>query len=104
MNLYFADFGKHIELIVDSGYAKKSVLVPLSQEKSICVITRIRKDAKLFDLPPRREKGHSRPKLKGDKICMNLRASHNQGWQEVECQLYSKSVTKTYKMFVAVNG
>jgi hypothetical protein len=70
---YFAGFDKRIELIVDGGYTKKSVLVLLSQEENICVITRVRKDAKLFDLPPPREKGQrSRPNLKSDKICMNL--------------------------------
>ncbi|MDR3108297.1 MAG: hypothetical protein LBU65_01240 [Planctomycetaceae bacterium] len=58
----------------------------------------------MFDLPPQREQSQrGRPKLKGDKICMNLRASHNQGWQETECQLYGKRITKTYKMFVAVS-
>jgi hypothetical protein len=42
-------------------------------------------------------------KFKGDKICMNLRASHKQGWQETECQLYGKRVMKTYKTFTAVS-
>jgi hypothetical protein len=36
---YFAGFDKRIELIVNGGYAKKSVLVPLSQEENVCVIT-----------------------------------------------------------------
>ncbi|MDR3109788.1 MAG: hypothetical protein LBU65_08885 [Planctomycetaceae bacterium] len=40
---YFAGFDRRIKLIVDGGYAKKSVLVPLSQEENVCVITRIRK-------------------------------------------------------------
>ncbi|MDR3110694.1 MAG: transposase [Planctomycetaceae bacterium] len=76
----------------------------MSQEENVCVITRVRKDEKLFDLPPQREKGQrGRPKLKGDKICMNLRASHKQGWQETKCQLYGKRAMKTYKTFVAVS-
>ncbi|MDR3111158.1 MAG: hypothetical protein LBU65_15935 [Planctomycetaceae bacterium] len=54
--------------------------------------------------PTQRGRGQrGRPKLKGDKICMNLRTSHKQGWQETECQLYGKRATKTYKTFVAVS-
>jgi hypothetical protein len=44
---YFAGTDKYIELIVDGGDAKKSVLAPLSQEEIVCVITRVRKDARL---------------------------------------------------------
>ncbi|MDR3110226.1 MAG: hypothetical protein LBU65_11160 [Planctomycetaceae bacterium] len=34
---YFAGFDRLIELIVDGGYAKKSVLAPVSQKENVCV-------------------------------------------------------------------
>jgi hypothetical protein len=66
----------------------------------------LRKDAALRDLPPPLKKGQrrarGRPRKYGkNRISLARRAGQQRGWQTIECCLYNKSVTKTYKTFLA---
>ena len=52
----FAGFDKPIEVIVDGGYAKDTVLLPLKELCNITTITRLRRDAVVFEVPPPKKK------------------------------------------------
>jgi len=57
----------------------------------------------LFDLPtPPRHRRRGRPRKYGpNRIHLARRAAHPGGWQNVECVVCGKAVTKTPKTFVA---
>ena len=60
----FKDFGKTIEIIVDGGYAKETVLLPLGKLQGVTTITRLRRDAALFEVPVQpKTRGRGRPKM-----------------------------------------
>ena len=59
----FTGFGKPIEVIFDGGYAKDTVLLPLDKLDNVTTITRLRRDAVVFELPIILiKKGRGRPK------------------------------------------
>jgi len=97
--------GKTLWVVVDGGYTKEPFLKPAIAMRAT-VIGRLRKDAALYDLPrPLRRgqrRGPGRPPTYGkNRISLAKRAGHRQGWQTVECAAYNKTVTKTYKTFLA---
>ena len=68
------------------------------------VCSRLRKDAALWDLPPtQRQRGQRGPLPTYGKhrICLAKRAGQTRGWQQVECNQYGETVTKTIKTFLA---
>lgn len=69
------------------------------------VVSRLRKDAALFDVPamaPRGKRGPGRPRTYGkNKISLAKRAGHRRGWQLVTLVLYGEEVTNRYKTFLA---
>jgi hypothetical protein len=104
--LQFADLaktaGKTVWVVADGAYAKRSFLKPL-RAAGVTVVSRLRKDAALFDLPaPPKQRGRGRPRKYGaHRIHLARRAAHPKGWETVECFVYGKLVTKTFKTFVA---
>ena len=89
--------------VVDGGYAKRPFLKPARQEGFV-VVSRLRKDAALWSLPPTtRRKGQRGPLPTYGKQRLDLakRAGHSRGWEQVECVQYGQKVTKTYKTFLA---
>jgi hypothetical protein len=97
--------GKTLWVVVDGGYTKAPFLRP-TIATGTTVIGRLRKDAALRDLPPplRRgqRRGRGRPPTYGkNRISLAKRAGHRQGWQMIECTVYGKTTTKTYKTFLA---
>jgi hypothetical protein len=62
--------GRHIVLVADSAFAAIGFLAAV--RKYICVVTRLRLDANLFDFPPPKPKGRrlgrGRPPLKGKRL------------------------------------
>ena len=97
--------GKTLWVVVDGGYTKKPFLKP-AIATGTTVIGRLRKDAALRDLPrPLRRgqrRGRGRPRTYGkNRISLAKRAGHRQGWQTIECTVYGKTITKTYKTFLA---
>jgi len=100
----FQGFGKKIEIIVDGGYAKDTVLVPLGELKDVITITRLRCDAALYEVPPTPAKrGRGRPKKYGNKIDVKSMVASSEGWHLVECRQYGQIVQKRVKSFVAAS-
>ena len=98
--------GKTVWMAVDGGYTKRPFLRRILKFANVVVVGRLRKDAALRDLPPKRKKGQrrgrGRPRKYGkNKISLAKRAGQKRGWQTVECTLYNETVTKTYKTFLA---
>ena len=97
--------GKTLWVVVDGGYTKRPFL-KRAIRAGVVVVGRLRKDAALRDLPPKLKKGQrrgrGRPRKYGkNRISLAKRAGHRRGWQTIECVLYNKTVTKTYKTFLA---
>jgi hypothetical protein len=88
---------------VDGGYAKRPFLLP-AQEEGWVVISRLRKDAHLCDLPPTERRLGQRgpmPTYGKGRIYLAELAADAEGWQQVECTQYGEVVTKTIKTFLA---
>jgi len=88
---------------VDGGYAKKPFLRPARQE-GFTVVSRLRKDAALWSLPPTSRRQGQRgplPTYGKQRIDLAKRAGHKRGWKQVACEQYGQRVTKTYKTFLA---
>jgi hypothetical protein len=96
------DAGKTVWVVVDGGYTKRPFLKPVLA-CGATVIGRLRKDAALRDVPKQpRRRGRGRPRKYGrHKISLAKRAGQTRGWRTIECTLYNKQVTKTYKTFLA---
>ena len=96
--------GKSLRVVVDGFYAKRPFL-ERAIAAGVVVVSRLRKDAALRDLPPRRRRGRGRPRKYGrNKISLAKRAGQKRGWSTIACTLYGKQVTKTYKTFLATYG
>jgi hypothetical protein len=98
--------GKTVWIVVDGGYVKRPFLRRVLKISNVVVVGRLRKDAHLRDLPPKLKKGQrrgrGRPRKYGkNRICLAKRAGHGRGWQTIECTLYGKAGSKTYKTFLA---
>lgn len=97
--------GKRLWIVADGAYAKRPFLKPL-RTLGVVVISRLRKDAALYNLPRKLKKGERRPRGKpptyGKKrLSLAKRAAAKRGWRSMECVLYGKTVTKKYKTFLA---
>ena len=100
----FKSFGKPIEIIVDGGYAKDTVLLPLGKLDNVTTITRLRRDAAVFEVPPPRKKGQrGATKKYGDRIDLKAKAESTRGWRYIECRLYGRIMKKRIKCFVATS-
>lgn len=96
---------KQVWVVVDGAYAKRPFVRPIL-ELGVTLVGRLRKDAALRDLPPRKkEKGRGRKRKYGrNRISLASRAAHNSGWQTVSCLLYGKEVIKQVKTFLATHA
>lgn len=94
--------GKTLWVVVDGFYTKWPFLGP-ALRAGVVVVGRLRYDAALRDLPPRRRsKRRGRPRKYGkNKISLAKRAGQRRGWLAVECTLYGQRVTKAAKTFLA---
>lgn len=87
--------------VADGAYAAGPFLDPLVA-KGIVVVSRLRKDAALYDLPTPRQPGQrGRPRIYGGKLSLAKRAGHAGGWQSITYQNRGQEVTRQYKTFVA---
>ena len=91
-------------LVVDGAYAAHPFLKPLL-ELDVVVVSRLRKDAHLLDLPAKRQPGQrGRPRLYGtNKLSLEKRAVHKQGWQTITYNNRGVEVTRQYKTFLATS-
>jgi DDE superfamily endonuclease len=95
--------GKSVWLVVDGFYGKRPFLRPL-KGWGVVVVSRLRKDADLRDVPsgkrPEGRRGPA-PTYGKSRISLAKRAGQKRGWQQVECVQYGKKVSKKVKSFVA---
>lgn len=94
--------GKELWIVADGAYAKRPFL-KRARKLGVSVISRLRRDASLWDLPKQpKKRGRGQPRKYGsNRIRLAKRAGQKRGWQTVECLLYGKWVTKTIKTFLA---
>ena len=57
---------RYIVLVADSAFAAIEFLAAVRNH--VCVVTRLRLDANLFDFPPPKRKGRGRPPIKGKRL------------------------------------
>jgi hypothetical protein len=94
-------WGQSLWVVADGAYAKAPFLKP-AMTLGFTVVSRLRKDAALFDPPPPRRNGQrGRPRTYGRRLALARRATHRHGWQTGTFDLYGKPTTKTYKTFLA---
>jgi hypothetical protein len=100
------DRGEPPWVAVDGGYAKREFLKP-AQRAGFVVVTRLRRDAVLYDLPPvlppGQRRGRGRPPIYGkNRISLAKRAGQRRGWSTVEARSTTGAVvTRRYKSFLA---
>jgi hypothetical protein len=87
-------------LTVDGAYTVRPFLLPV-RNLGITVVGRLRKDARLFDLPP--EGSHGNRIYGHNKISLAKRAGHRKGWQTITYQDRRAKVTRQYKTFLATS-
>jgi hypothetical protein len=87
-------------LAVDGVYAARPFLLPVL-DLGIVVVSRLRKDANLFDLPAAGSHGN---RIYGtNKISLAKRAGHRQGWSTITYHCRGAEVTREYKTFLATS-
>jgi len=91
-------------LAVDGAYAARPFLLPVL-ELGIVVVSRLRKDAYLRDLPgPTDPRRRGRPPIYGkNEISLAKRAAHRQGWETITYDCRGAQVTRQYKTFLATS-
>ena len=91
-------------LVVDGAYAARPFLKPVLA-LHIVVISRLRKDACLHDLPGEPDPHQrGRRRLYGKhKISLSKRAAHQQGWETISYDCRGEQVTRQYKTFLATS-
>ena len=94
--------GKPIWVVADGAYAKKDFLKP-AKTLGMTVVSRLRKDAALRDLPGPRPAGkRGRPRTYGEHVIdLAKRAGRRRGWSSGTFDLYGEKQVKKYKTFLA---
>lgn len=68
------------------------------------VVTRLRSDAKLFDLPVNTQGQRGRPRKYGkNRISLKKRASSRRGWESIEYACRGKMTQGRYKTLLATS-
>ena len=81
---------RYIVMVADSAFAAIEFLAAV--RKHVCVVTRLRLDANLFEFPPPKRKGRGRPPIKGKPPQKALR--HPQGSQGLLATLPRQSLVR----------
>ncbi len=91
-------------LAVDGAYAAQPFLKPILG-LGIVVVSRLRKDACLYDLPEKRDpRRRGRPPVYGkNRIHVAKRAAHRRGWQTITYHCRGVEATRQYKTFLATS-
>lgn len=90
-------------VVFDGAYAGK-VLVRGLLAEGATVVTRLRRDAKLFDLPVNKPGQRGRPRKYGkNRISLINRAKNRKGWETISYACRGVLVEGRYKTFLATN-
>ena len=100
-----AGTGKRLWIVADGFYAKRPVF-KVARALGVVLVSRLRRDAALWTLPPPLKKGQRRgrgqPRKYGtERIRLAKRAGQPRGWNRVECVQYGQQVRKKVKTFLA---
>lgn len=88
-------------IVMDGAYAAKTLLRSLLAE-GVQVISRLRRDAQLYDLPRLTEGCRGRPRIYGSRrIHLAQRAGRPNGWQTITFLCRGVEITKRCKTFLA---
>jgi hypothetical protein len=94
--------GRELWLACDGAYAKRPLL-RAAKAAGVVIVSRLRKDAALYSVPPVRRSGQrGRPAVYGPgRVSLARRAGQKRGWQRGRFDLYGRATEKRYKTFVA---
>lgn len=100
--MWLGMLGKPLWVVADGAYAKAAFLKPMIA-RGVTVVSRLRKDAALFNEPGARQPGRrGRPRIYGDtRIDLAEQAARRWGWTTGRFSLYGEVTTKRYKSFLA---
>ena len=88
-------------IIMDGAYAAKSLLRPLLKEGAQ-IISRLRRDARLFDVPTPQAGRRGRPRIYGaNRLSLAKRAAQSRGWESSAFLCRGVEITRRYKTFLA---
>jgi len=91
-------------VIFDGAYAKRCLVKPLV-DKGMTVVSRLRHDAKLFDLPGPPSEKRGRRRIYGKKrIHLKNQAARAAGWREVQYSVRGVVINGRCKDFVATSA
>ena len=83
-------FRRRVLVVADGAYAKRPFLQRVLATGAV-VVSRLRKDAALFELPDvKKRRGKGRPRKYGKEISLARRGAHRQGWTTTRMILYGK--------------
>jgi len=99
---WLGHWGKPLWVVADGAYAKAPFLKPL-RALGVTVVSRLRKDARLWSVPaPRRPGQRGRPRVYGERrVELAKRAGQRRGWLTGTFDLYGKPTRKRFKTFLA---
>ena len=94
--------GRALWVVADGAYAKRPFL-KAAAAAGVTVVSRLRKDAALFEVPVRpKMAGRGRPRKYGKQsLSLAKRAAHRHGWQVGTFVLYGQEKAVRYKTFLA---
>lgn len=90
-------------VVFDGAYVARELIRPLVKE-GVVVVSRLRRDAKLFDLPGKEPPRRGPKRIYGkNRISLAKRAGHREGWQAIEYDCRGVRVRRRYKTFLATS-
>ena len=100
--IWLGKVGQPLWVVADGAYARKPFLTA-AKRLGATVVSRLRKDAALCDVPPPKRPGrHGRPRVYGENaISLARRAGQRRGWSTGTFDLYGETTVKRYKTFRA---
>jgi hypothetical protein len=87
-------------IILDGAYAAGKLLRALLK-LNVQIISRLRRDAQLFDLPNPPKGRRGRPRIYGNRISLAKRAGQSRGWQTITFLCRGVEITRRCKTFLA---
>jgi hypothetical protein len=94
-------FRRRVLVVADGAYAKRPFLQRMLATGAV-VVSRLRKDAALFEQPDvKKRRGKGRPRKYGKEISLARRGAHRQGWTTTRMILYGREQEIRYKTFLA---
>lgn len=84
----------HLIIVVDNLYAKGQLAFELGLEQKVSMVSRLRSNAALYELPPKTKKPkRGRPRLRGNKISAQKLYRRRSKHQQLKAHIYGKSLT-----------